>query len=70
MADGPEEEDNVVKLEPGFKLDTEQRAWLHDQFAKAALPALILGRGVLFEQIPAKAYEIADAMMAERAKRN
>lgn len=76
MADGPD--DNVTKLhlaaegEPAFKLCPEHRAWLHDQFALAALPALVASKGAFdsWSFVATSAYDIADAMMAERAKRN
>jgi hypothetical protein len=45
---------------------------LRDQFAAAALPTVVkqFGSTVLVEQIVERAYDIADAMMAERAKRS
>ena len=51
-----------------LKGNKRENATLRDQFAMAALPAVIEKFRVTFTQAAKFAYEIADAMMAERDK--
>jgi len=52
-----------------FDSTTQDGMSLRDYFASAALPALLDEVTVLKpEQVAGKAYELADAMLAERAK--
>ena len=53
-----------------WKLSVEQRAWLHDRCAIAALTGMLSDGQAWNEELAAvAAYNFADAMLAERDRR-